>query len=1790
MKALPVVLLIFLACTTISWSDIPKEAYPKWWGASGVVTDDISNDFKPINQGQVKWMATQAYEEIKALWPDGDAAIDGVMATFSNTNNHRPVNIGQLKRVAQPFYDFRSSFGIGDPYPWVEIPGYDDDYAICNGGDLKEFFFWELPSTTNFIYVATNGTGVGTIDDPMGDLKQVLLSEAGQGVSIIVRGGDYRYNLTDTNSYSGQSSTLFNTLRGFNNEMPRLSALHKATGWVNYAGDIWMIEDYGHSVEQLFYQDNCLDVIGHPDYHSSWDHIYRDTYLFDVEDMYPGTFYMDTAIDTLYAYLPDSSEPPDDGLDVCIDYEIFLFNQRVRPGDPTSSDVGRNARYKRMRWVGGGQTPTGFSTIRTGYNTTLWHMDIQWSAGVCLYYYGNSRYLRSNISNMGKGGFVGNGSNNTIVYGCTFTNINYRGYSSGWDTGASKFFSNKSISQGSIFDDCYIANGKGEGLWFDMQNASDYGKTNIVRNCVVENVVIGLISEASSGSLFYNNVVIGNYYGIELNATRDSTVANNTIINTKGAYSIYLRQEDVRNPVTNNVVVNNLIYMDAPGNYAHAFPVQDDHMRDNIVDYNCYYKPGLDTLFYGSTLDQQHLWGREIHSITNNPKLIYPSALGAGLFLGSDSPCIDAGTNLPWLVKDRLGRWRNGVDDIGAYEYVPGDGSDVGYVWGLQRHTIPIDITTIEGRLTSSEDELVASFIASGVTTAVAVVVNERDYTWSVDASTIPEGVSTTIVVENTDTTKPIVAYTTTTIKGGVGTGTPVIDIVVMPDQAESGDVLIQGTVNEHAVGEVYWSIDYGPYYQSNDHVVVSSGSVLPIDGDWSITVPDSTMLEGIHTFSITTTNSVGIAVVASHIFDYGITTDHYADPDSPNPTYPYTTLATAARRAMDACGSAWDGDTVWLADGTYDSGVTFQGSSGFVRSRAEVLRGYTLRSINGPENCIIKGQLRYSGSTLLARYAIRGLHIEHPDANVYGITCAYGEWYAWGGGGMYITAGNIVSNCVFRNNYTRSSTSGGAVSIYSPGDLIFTDNIIRDNTGAAGSAVGLQVNWALSANIKNNEVYGNSGGAAAVKLVNSAANNFLIHDNSCSSALSIGYGSKLYNSTIIDNTTTLGGLWFNNEGSGHTYVYNTIAHNNAFDTTTVNLTGSAAGHLLNCIVDAVDTNLFSDIAGTVVGDPGLTSTYAPIEGSLARDGGTNEYPTVTFDTDFYGNERIQGAAIDIGAVEAVQLFVSTTGSDSNDGTFELPFLTLQHAVDEAPEGGSIIVRGGEYRLTHQVDIEKDNIAIFGYPEERPVIKGSIVQEGWTYTGSNNIWKTDMDWDVNTVLEDDVPLQQIGYPIDYYLPNYDTGEPPEVHLAVVGYTIDDMYPGTFYNSNEVTTLFVRLFGEDSPAGHIMEIPKVTQCIDAMFSSGTILTNLDLGHTDKKGSLVVLGSNSRMEDCRLYNSSYAGLQFHRLHGTDINVSNMVVRNCQFHSLGYGGIGIYYGSDIDISGCSFTNNNRRQWQTNWDVGCIKAIPAYNIDVHHNEFTSNACACVWFDWCRADNAYYDNNYVPIEGGNNNTYNNYFADNGRVDKYNIGMAAIGRTLSRGRHVVYYEVCVGGEAYNNISENDHGAAIAIVDSSNIDYHNNTVIGNTYRPIVTANSNTRPKCGKNTITDNFFHSILTDGAVYFMSVSEEIALNFETTGGMISNNVVQIEGDAPRYLFRYDMDGGTSYFATVGDAVAAWGPSIHNIEANGDLDGFTPTIASPLIDASHGTFGLTTDYYGNPRDGSADIGAVEYIP
>lgn len=82
-----------------------------------------------------------------------------------------------------------------------------------------------------------------------------------------------------------------------------------------------------------------------------------------------------------------------------------------------------------------------------------------------------------------------------------------------------------------------------------------------------------------------------------------------------------------------------------------------------------------------------------------------------------------------------------------------------------------------------------------------------------------------------------------------------------------------------------------------------------------------------------------------------------------------------------------------------------------------------------------------------------------------------------------------------------------------------------------------------------------------------------------------------------------------------------------------------------------------------------------------------------------------------IASAAGTEYFVATNGSDSNAGTSDAPWKTLQHAADAAPAGSTVYVRGGVYnqklKITRSGSASKGPIVFTNYGTETAIIDGT---------------------------------------------------------------------------------------------------------------------------------------------------------------------------------------------------------------------------------------------------------------------------------------------------------------------------------------------------------------------------------------------------------------------------------------------------------------------------------------------------
>lgn len=216
---------------------------------------------------------------------------------------------------------------------------------------------------------------------------------------------------------------------------------------------------------------------------------------------------------------------------------------------------------------------------------------------------------------------------------------------------------------------------------------------NIINNAIITNASTGLdissLTEYLGNKTIINNSIIHNnrYYGVV--AQSADVEMNNCQISNTGSYSVVLQVGDFK---FNHVTIANYFqqrkrevpafglsnyydkgdtrYLGATHfecNNSIIYGVHSDSY-DEIVT-SAYNGVDLNYRFNNCIVKKEELDGNFSNCFDRDPKFL--SNYGQNYNLKEESPAIDAGMIGLGITTDIMGRMRNGVPDIGAYEYYP---------------------------------------------------------------------------------------------------------------------------------------------------------------------------------------------------------------------------------------------------------------------------------------------------------------------------------------------------------------------------------------------------------------------------------------------------------------------------------------------------------------------------------------------------------------------------------------------------------------------------------------------------------------------------------------------------------------------------------------------------------------------------------------------------------------------------------------------------------------------------------------------------------------------------------------------------------------------------------------------------------------------------------------------------------------------------------------------------------------------------------------------------------------
>jgi parallel beta-helix repeat protein len=317
----------------------------------------------------------------------------------------------------------------------------------------------------------------------------------------------------------------------------------------------------------------------------------------------------------------------------------------------------------------------------------------------------------------------------------------------------------------------------------------------------------------------------------------------------------------------------------------------------------------------------------------------------------------------------------------------------------------------------------------------------------------------------------------------------------------------------------------------------------------------------------------------------------------------------SSIQAAIDA---AYNGDTVWVSDGTYTGSgnrdIDFKG------------KAITVRSIYGPGATIIdcqgtstdphRGFFFHNNET--ANSVLDGFTIKNgygPDEDLTDPPQGV-KWSS--GGGIYCTGSSpsIINNIISGN----TAISGAGIQCWKNSSPTIRDNVIRNNT-ASGYGGGIYLYNLCSSTVDRNQITDNiaqtSGGGVQIDMFSPVVltNNLIVRNSGSSNGGGLFCGNSspvITNNTISQNASASGG------GAYFWYATPTIT---------------------NCI-------LWGDTGGEIAYQGGsITVSYSDIAGGYSGAGNLNADPLFAGPSDFHLQSG--SPCIDTGSNSAVPIGIS---------------------------------------------------------------------------------------------------------------------------------------------------------------------------------------------------------------------------------------------------------------------------------------------------------------------------------------------------------------------------------------------------------------------------------------------------------------------------------------------------------------------------------------------------------------------
>ncbi|NLC18387.1 MAG: right-handed parallel beta-helix repeat-containing protein [Clostridiales bacterium] len=346
--------------------------------------------------------------------------------------------------------------------------------------------------------------------------------------------------------------------------------------------------------------------------------------------------------------------------------------------------------------------------------------------------------------------------------------------------------------------------------------------------------------------------------------------------------------------------------------------------------------------------------------------------------------------------------------------------------------------------------------------------------------------------------------------------------------------------------------------------------------------------------------------------------------------------------------------------------------------------------------------------------------------------------------------------------------------------------------------------------------------------------------------------------------------------------------------------------------------------------------------------------------------------------------------SDDNDGSIDRPFKTINAAAAIATAGTRVLIHGGVYRECVRPARGGDGpdrmISYEAYNNEEVIIKASvevsnfIKSEGWslrrfgvTAEGQKepNIWAVKLNPDdfrgynpfcaVN-ILHDRLFIEYDKTDMTTYLLRrgmvFCDGKP--LRQVSLYYEMGNQ-PGTYWVEANGQIVHFRLWNDDDPADHYIELTCREQCFapEVPFLSYIKVKGLTCAHAatgapvPQRGSISCYrGHHWIIEDCTIDWSNGVGIDIGNEcwhHTFDFNnvLGYDIIRRCKILNVGVCGIAGMFAGNLLIEDNLIEGTGWQKMELSWEAGGIKVHNCKNSVIRRNIFTKTLRADhLWMD----------------------------------------------------------------------------------------------------------------------------------------------------------------------------------------------------------------------------------------------------